>query len=75
MITGFMVMGRHGVKKTKSAKKFAKKHGLKIKKIKLSKSLTREDVIGLPMRPVGLSLPEDFLPPFVKIFRDEEKAR
>lgn len=47
-ITGFMIFGSHGVKKTKSAKKFAKKHGLKIKKIKLS-SLKTEDLLGLPV--------------------------
>ena len=49
-ITGFVnVLGNHGVGKSKAMKKFAKKHGLKVKKLKLKKSnLTREDFLGFP---------------------------
>jgi len=50
MITGFVNFGSHGVGKSKAMKKYAKKHGLKIKKLKLKKSeLVREDFLGLPV--------------------------
>jgi hypothetical protein len=45
-LTGFV---NHGVSKSKRLKKFARKHGLKVKKLKLSKSqLSPEDFMGLP---------------------------
>ena len=48
IITG-KIFSTHGVSKSRAMKKFAKKHGLKIKKIKLKTfTLRASDIMGFP---------------------------